>query len=345
MTRECKFGHAVPKGRRKCLENHPLVVSFKCDVPHCTYVTEPVNLMKVAVGMFRHHMSEEHKQVYKCGMAINCHGNKGSDHAHCHLCFKVLHNNYMEKRHVKTQHLGEERHNCDHCEKSFASKTSLNYHTKKHHSDSGGIKCENCDEICPDFKSYNDHIDLHSRSFYDTDGHKCVDCGQIIHGKRNLYRHISNVHNLLPSSYQCDKCDFKTKRKCELKIHKEHKHSPGIEMVFPCNKCEKTFKYKKTRTRHEKIAHDNKSPQSSYQCDECDFKTKLKYHWEIHKKCDHPGIEMVFSCNKCERKFKYRKTRTRHEKIAHDNKSPQPLPASQKSTSEAFVADETLKQT
>ena len=274
MTRKCQFGHSVPKGRQKCLDNHSLVVSLKCDVLHCTYVTEPVDLMKLAVRLFKLHMSEEHRQVYKCN-------DKESDHVHCHLCFKVLHDKYMRKRHVKTQHLGQERHNCDHCEKSFATKTSLNYHTKKHHADCGGIKCEDCDEIFLDFKSYNDHI--HSRSFHDTDGHKCVDCGHIIHGKRNLLRHMSTVHSLVPPSYKCDECNFETKQKFNLKIHKEQKHSQGIEIVFPCNKCEKTFKYKKSRTRH--------------------------------------------------------------EKIAHDSKSSQPSPASQKSTSEVIVGDESLKQT
>lgn len=163
--------------------------------------------------------SEESAKKRKCDSV---------EHHTCPCCFKMFHNKYTMKTHFKTQHKGKERYNCIDCEKSFAATTSLNYHEKKQHSDSTGIMCDNCDEICPDFKSYKEHIDLHSRTFYDNVGHKCKECGLIIHGKRNLSRHLSEVHNLerkfnlaktsVPSfPHVCDECNFRTKRKYDLK--------------------------------------------------------------------------------------------------------------------------------
>ena len=84
--------------------------------------------------------------------------------------------------------------------------------------------------------------------------------------KKHMPRHLTEVHsieqrlNVLKTNvkaypFKCDECEFVTKRNHDLKRHKEVKHSIGVEIVYPCEHCSKTFKYKSSRKAHEKKVH------------------------------------------------------------------------------------------
>ena len=165
------------------------------------------------------------------------------------------------KRHFKREHDRIDRFNCCECTRSFATDYALNYHKMRMHQ-SSDFKCPKCSIIISDFKSYCDHLKQHtSRKEF-----KCKDCAAVIKGKDNFKRHNTEVHDIevklnlnmveVPVYlYQCDECQFKSKRKYDLKIHKEHKHSPGVTIIFACGYCSKTFSYNSSLNFHIKKIH------------------------------------------------------------------------------------------
>ena len=152
-----------------------------------------------------------------------------SDEFTCHLCFKMFCNKKNVKRHVETKHERKGRFNCPDCEKSFASSISLNYHKKKCHSDGTEIPCNNCDETFHYFKSYIKHERSHKSSFSEPE-YKCEECHAIFSTNSNLNRHAAEIHltvnynikkNIVPIyPFICDECEFCTKRKHNLDVHK-----------------------------------------------------------------------------------------------------------------------------
>ena len=49
--------------------------------------------------------------------------------------------------------------------------------------------------------------------------------------------------------YNCDSCNFRTKRKHDLKRHNMQNRSL-VEVMFPCEICNKKFKYESSMKRH-----------------------------------------------------------------------------------------------
>ena len=56
--------------------------------------------------------------------------------------------------------------------------------------------------------------------------------------------------------HRCDQCEFKTKRKFDLKRHNMHKHSL-CDVTFPCERCGKVFNYEASLKRHIKTCQEN----------------------------------------------------------------------------------------
>jgi KRAB domain-containing zinc finger protein len=176
----------------------------------------------------------------------------------CPLCFKTFCRPSNVTRHMKQHHEQINRYSCPKCEKSFAAKCSLEYHVRKH-SDETKVKCDKCDEFFPNFKTYAAHRLNHKPLNFE---HKCEKCSIIIQGKRNLNRHMQEVHNIetrydvdhinIPHyQFECEMCSKTYKRKSHLKAHKKVKHDDeGQNEMFPCQNCSKTFNKRSNLKRH-----------------------------------------------------------------------------------------------
>ncbi|CAH1374633.1 unnamed protein product [Tenebrio molitor] len=115
--------------------------------------------------------------------------------------------------------------------------------------------------------------------------------------------------------YNCDKYEFKTKRKLKQKRHKakydhhikEHETihlSADAIQWYSCDKCEFKAKRKTYLTRHKK-SHLPADAIQWYSCDKCEFETKRKDYLKRHKK-NHIITAPVqwLSCDTCEFKTK-----------------------------------------
>ena len=269
MPRECQFGHPVPKQRLCCEHGHTRVVILKCDVPSCSYVTDPpVNPknITIAIELLKLHMKGAHNNhgVTNANTTETVHDQDQSDpnaSVTCPECFKMFATKFGMKLHFKRQHKGVGRFRCETCQSSFASKTALKYHNRSCHPEAATFNCEKCDEISCDF----DHYKQHRKTHESVSKVECDKCGCMLL-KKHMPRHLTEVHsieqrlNVLKTNvkaypFKCDECEYVTKRNHDLKRHKEVKHSIGVEIVYPCEHCSKTFKYKSSRKAHEKKVH------------------------------------------------------------------------------------------
>ena len=141
---------------------------------------------------------------------------------------------------------------------------ALNYHMKRSHPPRSGLKCDSCGDTFPNLKKYS----IHARSHESSRDHKCDECHALFSSNSNLNRHISeehqivnyNVKNITVMTYPftCDECDFYTKRKHYLQVHKRLQHSPDSFERIPCDHCSKTFEIKSNLRRHERRYHESK---------------------------------------------------------------------------------------
>jgi len=121
--------------------------------------------------------------------------------------------------------------------------------------------------------------------------------------------------------YKCNECDYSSKRKQDLKRHREGKHE-GIGWVsrkkseiipmFKCNECDYATKRSSDLKRHRQGKHEG----IRYSCDECRHsasdKSGLKRHKDgVHKKIKYP-------CNQCEFAGSTVNNLTRHKQRWHE---------------------------
>jgi stress-induced morphogen len=166
----------------------------------------------------------------------------------CQICSKEIskcHLTYHLKRHENIR-----KFNCDHCGAGYVTKCHLVQHMWKHRSDKQ-FNCTQCTRGFNDSGNFTIHLLSHSsnpRPF------QCDLCPKSYSSKQRIKVHLDATHT--EQSFKCNKCDFTTKRKPNLNIHKRRRHSSA--KPFSCQICEKKFKTKRYVKQHQ-IVHKTKT--------------------------------------------------------------------------------------
>ena len=184
------------------------------------------------------------------------------------------------------------------CEKKFQRPSRLETHLLAH-SGERPFKCNICDK---DF-TRNAHLKRHKQINHEgvktpTAEVSCDQCGNIFANKYSLKKHVKKVHEV--KQYECEVCGKQFHKNHLLKVHKLE-HSGDIH-PHKCNQCDKQFKFPGQLKRHERIHR-------GYVCDVCQLTFEKWTDLHQHKATEHCETkpnekEEIFSCDKCDRKFR-----------------------------------------
>ena len=80
--------------------------------------------------------------------------------------------------------------------------------------------------------------------------------------------------------YYCDNCQYKAKRRCDIKTHTPSQHK-GIR--YSCDQCDYTSSQRGHINRHVREEHEG----VHYPCYQCDYKSKYKGNLKRHVQAKH----------------------------------------------------------
>lgn len=195
-------------------------------------------------------------------------------------------------------------------------------------------KCDQCDKIYTHLANLNRHY----RKTHDKNETKidvpCEKCGKLFSSKTSQQRHIRNVH-LQEKPFVCEMC---CKRFSQMTILQTHMLTHTKIRNFKCDQCGKAFKSRTAVSLH-KYVHLPKDEQSSAKysyrkkkknklsstttvhiCEICGKSmTKQKMYYHIRK--HHDGIQKIFECTLCLKKFVTKSELNIHGRV-HSNERP-----------------------
>ena len=114
-----------------------------------------------------------------------------------------------------------------------------------------------------------------------------------------------HLETCTPEMLTCDKCDYITKAKKDLKKH-ERLHHIGLQ----CQICDKFFPNTTKLETHKNIEH-----QKRLECDICQKSFTSRKTLNSHKQLKHGDSAGVHKCSKCGRKCLSASKLRRHEQI------------------------------
>ena len=117
--------------------------------------------------------------------------------------------------------------------------------------------------------------------------------------------------------FQCNRCDYKTKRRYEMKNHIAANHF-GVR--FKCDQCDYEGKRKDKLKAHKKRIHEGvktvKKPSTElFPCPQCSYVSRRRYELKIHVESCHEGVR--YSCAFCPYSGKRKDKLTAHLKTKH----------------------------
>ncbi|XP_012284562.1 gastrula zinc finger protein XlCGF46.1-like [Orussus abietinus] len=169
-----------------------------------------------------------------------------------------------QKKQVLYKKLNDGNYTCDICQMSFEQKSKILRHITSKHSFHRPFKCATCS------KAFKYKCDLKA--------HKLV--------------HEDVDSSLL---HCCDKCDYRTKTKNNLKSHYIRKHTDDYK--FSCEHCGKRFKMEWDLKFHIGT-HSN----AQHMCDICGRFYSSNYSLYKHRKVAHLN-EYKFQCTVCNKRL------------------------------------------
>ena len=139
---------------------------------------------------------------------------------------------------------------------------------------------------------------------------QCDHCDFNTKRMKNGYIHVLKMHNNLQKKYNCDSCDYTAIRTDSLKYHIIAKHS---SIRFDCDECDYQTAYMNTLKKHKRIKHHNGL--KPHVCDACVFRTTHKYDLLNHKVNIHGAKKL--ECNLCDFSAVSESFMKRHKKSSH----------------------------
>ena len=117
--------------------------------------------------------------------------------------------------------------------------------------------------------------------------------------------------------FQCNRCDYKTKRRYEMKNHIAANH---FGLRFKCDQCDYEGKRKDKLKAHKKRIHEGvktvKKPSTElFPCSQCSYVSRRRYELKIHVESCHEGVR--YSCAFCPYSGKRKDKLTAHLKTKH----------------------------
>ena len=259
----------------------------------------------------------------------------------CKACGQGFTQNAHMNSHYQRVHLGLKPYKCKYCDKSVSSNQEMKLHLAAIHDDPEGakkLKCDKCDFSTLSSKSLKNHSFQHGKP----KPHKCEHCEKAYVKKAELNIHMINAHSdeaAFPCNfcsmafmskpglnyhiiaehpqhrqiewYKCDQCEYQSKHKIGLKMHKKI-HMEDTDDKVTCDICELSVS-KTYLSTHMKTIHEEEG--KLFNCDLCDFKTKYKYEVKKHKDAVHLGLR--HRCELCGKDFAQSRNLTAHKKRMH----------------------------
>ena len=111
--------------------------------------------------------------------------------------------------------------------------------------------------------------------------------------------------------YKCDICDYQTKHKNTIRLHKKT-HMDDIDDKVTCDICKLSLS-KKCLSTHMKNVHGEE--RKLYACEVCDFQTKYSQELSRHTNAVHLGLR--HRCELCGKDFARPGDLTAHKKKMH----------------------------
>ena len=213
----------------------------------------------------------------------------------CQICGDVFMSKQSLFQHMKISHKDvadiqdnagdqKEKPTCKICKKTYVNKYSLYDHTKKFHSNriKKKFKCPKCSDIFAEKNELLQHLDSAHLLNYK---YQCKYCDYKSNSTVSFNQHNSNEHDgTSAQQYQCKICENRFTSESLLKTHVNLKHE--LNSAFKCDigGCEKSFKNRMGLNNHKNNSH-------KFQCDQCDYGTRLKDNLTNHISLEHHGVK------------------------------------------------------
>ena len=267
----------------------------------------------------------------------------------CPKCDFASKNSVELQNHFKNMHVDDplKIFKCDPCGESYFFKNALINHQKRSHftdkNDKKWYVCEVCEKRYDSSQALKGHtreVHLEIKKSDNFPTLKCEICLMTYKGSRALEEHVKTQHSEYTPMFHCNICDYKAPQECRLKYHQARKHMSNkpygcsqcsykaahkvlIKQHFHykhqkqeevnCDICKKTFQKRSYRS-HTKICHNDLKP---FQCNLCEFATKLKPRLETHQNNKHFKLS-DHKCETCGRTFRMKMSMERHIKVIHE---------------------------
>ena len=169
--------------------------------------------------------------------------------------------------------------------------------------------------------------------------YKCFFCDEKCNTPSDLHVHLDFAHSeIFPqesfetTEENCEKCDFKCKRKETLKCHNENFHkieyrkynalkSTVLKSNVKCDKCNIEFSSKTKHRSHMKEVHEIIiSKEKNHFCHLCGKSCPSVFTLKEHITNVHEGIK-DHKCVKCGKMYGYKSALQKHIKVAHEGMS------------------------
>lgn len=143
----------------------------------------------------------------------------------CEHCGKLFTRNWYLKQHIKL-HSNDKPYSCDMCDKRFLNSSNLKQHMKTH---SVEYRCHICNRTYISQTLLNEHLLKHPD----------MDVAQ-----------VPEAALATRLRFQCSYCSQGFDEEMRLK---EHLRSHTKELPYHCDKCDKSFRYNNSLTKHKKV--------------------------------------------------------------------------------------------